>query len=175
MGSIPTIATMAIIYKKGDVLNSGEHVIVHGCNCFNTMGSGIAKQIKKRYPKAYTVDQVTKKGDRTKLGRFSHAIIDDHDVIIVNAYTQYRYGRDKVYVDYDALKTAMDRICLDMPPGIIAMPKIGCGLAGGDWDVVSEILESVSKKYNRTFHVYLCGPEWVEEEPEVSVNFFDYN
>ena len=173
MGSIPTFATMAIVYKKGDVLNSGERVIVHGCNCFNTMGSGMAKQIKAQYPEAYKVDQITTKGDRGKLGRFSHAVIDD--VIIVNAYTQYRYGRDKVYVDYDALKTVITRICMDIREGTIAMPKIGCGLAGGDWDIVSEILESVSNEYNRTFHVYLGGPEWVEEEPEVSPKFFDYS
>ena len=64
---------------------------------------------------------------------------------------------------------------MDIREGTIAMPKIGCGLAGGDWDVVSEILESVSEKYGRTFHVYLGGPEWVEEEPEVSSRFFDHS
>jgi O-acetyl-ADP-ribose deacetylase (regulator of RNase III) len=28
-------------------------VIVHGCNCFKTMGGGIAAQIKRVFPKAY--------------------------------------------------------------------------------------------------------------------------
>lgn len=30
-----------IVYKKGDVLNSGEKYIVHGCNCKNAMGAGL--------------------------------------------------------------------------------------------------------------------------------------
>lgn len=143
-----------IVYIKGDVLKSDERIIVHGCNCFNTMGSGIAKQIKKLFPNAYDEDQKTQKGDRTKLGRFSSALCADDSVVIVNAYTQYRYGRDKVHVNYDALRTAMSRICVDLPDVPIAMPKIGCGLAGGDWEKVSEILEEVASKYNRTFHVY---------------------
>ena len=49
-------------------------VIVHGCNCMCTMGAGIAKQIKQKFPEAYRVDCQTKKGDRSKLGTISYGM-----------------------------------------------------------------------------------------------------
>ena len=45
---------------KGNLLNSFEkdfNVILHGCNCFSTMGAGIAKQIAEKYPEAYRADK----------------------------------------------------------------------------------------------------------------------
>lgn len=49
--------------------------IIHGCNCFNTMGLGVAKSIRFAFPEAYTVDQKTKKGSREKLGKISYAAL----------------------------------------------------------------------------------------------------
>ena len=47
-------------HTKGNLIDLAEQgefdVIVHGCNCQNTMGSGIAKEIKERYPLAYRAD-----------------------------------------------------------------------------------------------------------------------
>ena len=55
---------------KGDLIQlakNGEFdVIIHGCNCFCTMGAGIAKTIKDIFPEAYKADLNTKKGDRSK-------------------------------------------------------------------------------------------------------------
>jgi len=52
---------------KGDLIAlalSGKFdVIVHGSNCFCTMGAGIAKTIKETFPAAYRADLATKKGD----------------------------------------------------------------------------------------------------------------
>jgi O-acetyl-ADP-ribose deacetylase (regulator of RNase III) len=139
-------------YRQGDVLNSGEKIVVHGCNCFNTMGSGIALQIKTQYPEAYEADCTTQKGDKNKLGTFTYAI--SNGVLIINAYTQYKYGRDKRYADYDAIETVIRKICQALPGQTIAMPRIGCGLAGGDWKIVSEIIERISEENNNTIHVY---------------------
>jgi O-acetyl-ADP-ribose deacetylase (regulator of RNase III) len=146
-----------LVYKKGDVLKSDEKLIVHGCNCFCTMGAGIARQIRERYQRAYKVDQDTLWGDKTKLGNFTFAeeLNDDGDVIfVVNAYTQYKYTRTDVDLDYDALRESITKICMTFPHNVIAMPKIGCGLAGGDWKKVSEILEKISDRCNKTFHIY---------------------
>ncbi len=155
-----------LVYIKGDVLASDERIIVHGCNCFNTMGSGIARQIREKYPEAWQIDQDTVKGDRSKLGDFTYVVGED-DRIIFNAYTQYRYGRDSdvVYLEYEALTQSIDRIFglvnaasswsesvdADCP---IAMPKIGCGLANGDWDVVSKVLSRLARIHRRDVHVY---------------------
>jgi len=127
------------------------------------MGSGIAKQIRAQYPEAYEADQETTKGDRGKLGRFTGIVDEENDVVIINAYTQYRYGRDPgtVYLDYDALERAITQVfglgsefvsLFGESP--IAMPKIGCGLANGDWERVSEILERLSERHGRDIHVY---------------------
>lgn len=142
-----------LVYKKGDVLNAGEAVIVHGCNCKNAMGAGIARQVRKQCPNAWRADQQTLWGDRTKLGTFTYGV-EASNMIVINAYTQYDYSRTKVVVDYPALEEAMKKICNHFPNEVLAMPKIGCGLAGGDWKIVSEILERVSTMYNRTFHIY---------------------
>lgn len=115
-------------------------VIVHGCNCMCTMGSGIAKSIRSNYPSAYEVDQKTIKGDRSKLGTISVVTLEN-DKVIINAYTQYGYGRDKVYVDYDAIRSCMREIKTKYAGKRIGLPKIGAGLAGGDWGIVSGIID----------------------------------
>ena len=51
-------------------------VIVHGCNCFCTMGAGIAKTIKQKFPAAYEADLQTVNGDKSKLGQISWANIE---------------------------------------------------------------------------------------------------
>lgn len=140
--------------KNDDLLNAVEPVIIHGCNCFNTMGAGVARQIAMKYPTAWVADQKTKKGDKSKLGRYSYATGNDGKIII-NAYTQFEYGRDKELIYYDALETVLHSICKDFDTTkYFAMPKIGCGLAGGDWDKVKSILKGVSTYYDKVFTVY---------------------
>lgn len=120
------------------------NVIVHGCNCFHTMGAGIAKQIKFNFPEAYQADCATKLGDRTKVGDFSYALVTRGDAMfyVVNAYTQFNYGRGKQYVEYDAVDRAFKGIAITFPGATIGYPAIGCGLAGGDWNIISKIIDT---------------------------------
>ena len=141
---------------KGDLLKLGMDgrfdVIVHGCNCFHTMGSGIALQIKKTFPYAFEVDKKTIKGDKKKLGTYSVASIkiNDNYLIILNAYTQYGYGGQNVNVDYTAIKNVFIKIAKDFNGLRIGFPKIGCGLAGGDWKKVSKIIDICLKGQDYT-------------------------
>lgn len=111
-------------------------VIIHGCNCFCKMAAGIAKTIQEEFPEAYAADMVTNKGDRNKLGDFSYATVSrgDHEITIINGYTQFHYQGDEVLVDYDALKRVFAKVKQQFPGKRICYPKIGAGLAGGDWD-----------------------------------------
>lgn len=131
---------MAITYKRGDLIRDAKDydVIVHGCNCFCTMGAGFALHIRKEFHEAYQVDQLTIKGDRDKLGTITYT--QNTKPIIINAYTQYDYGRKGLYVNYEAVQQCMKRIKLQFNGRRIAMPKIGCGLAGGDWETIESII-----------------------------------
>ena len=127
---------------KGDLIKLGRDgafdVIIHGCNCFCVMGGGIAKSIRANFPSAYEVDQMTQRGDRSKLGKISFTKINN--LIVVNAYTQYRYGTNKRHVDYDAVRDAFRYIKKRFTGKRIGYPRIGAGLAGGDWGVISKII-----------------------------------
>ena len=127
-------------YVEGDLVKTASDydVIVHGCNCFCTMGAGIAKTIKDKWPKVYDTDCKTSKGDANKLGRYTMS--DVGDVIVDNAYTQHHYAGYKP-VDYDAIQIVMSRIKIDFAGKKIGMPMIGAGLAGGSWSKIEGIIE----------------------------------
>lgn len=129
-------------------------VIVHGCNCFNTFGAGIAYQIKLLFPEAYATDLQTKKGDKSKLGTITTTTInrEDKTFIIVNAYTQYSFSNfnSPVAVDYDAVRNIFKIIANLFKEKRIGLPMIGAGLAGGDWKIISKIIEEELKNINYT-------------------------
>lgn len=141
---------MSIIEIQGDLLAAPVDVICHGCNCFHTMNSGVARAIREKYPEAYNVDRAhTKKGDTAKLGTFTKTAFSS--VTIYNLYAQWDYGRlqNKVYVEYDKLEKALEAMKQDLivnnryETSKIGMPRIGCGLAGGNWSVVKQIIKRV--------------------------------
>lgn len=129
---------------KGDLLKLADtgvfDVIVHGCNCWNTMGAGIALQIKRKYPAAWKVDQNTVKGNTNKLGTYTSAQIGN--LTIINAYTQYVPGYNDLQENYAAINTVMRRIAVDFQGKKIGLPLIGAGLAGGDWNIIQGIIEN---------------------------------
>ena len=134
---------------KGDLIELAKagdfDVIVHGCNCYCKMGSGVARAIRDAFPDAYKIDRLTKKGDKGKLGTITSArcwVTDDiEDVVtVVNAYTQYSYGTNKRHVDYDAVRSCFKEIKHYFAGWRIGFPAIGAGLGGGDWEIISKII-----------------------------------
>lgn len=139
---------------KGNLINFAEEglfdVIIHGCNCFCTMGAGIADEIRSRHPSAYTADCKTVKGDKSKLGTHSSTVVtlNNHEFTIINAYTQFGYGHDKRYADYCAIKDVMTKISKDFDGRKIGYPMIGAGKAGGDWGIISKLIDDAFSQKN---------------------------
>ena len=134
---------MPIEVLKGDLLEKIDefNVIVHGCNCFCTMGAGIALQIKKKFPQAYMADLDTVAGDKSKLGTYTKAM--HNQTTIINAYTQYD-TTNKVNVDYNAIREVFTKLNKHYSGSLVGIPKIGAGLAGGDWDKIYDIISEVT-------------------------------
>jgi O-acetyl-ADP-ribose deacetylase (regulator of RNase III) len=127
-------------YIKGDLIKDALQfdVITHGCNCFCNMGSGIAPQIKESFPEAWEKDKATIKGDRSKLGTITYTMKTKPTVI--NSYTQFGCNRQNINIDYDAVRGAMRCIKKLFSGKKIGMPKIGAGLARGDWEIIELII-----------------------------------
>jgi len=118
-------------------------VIVHGCNCQCVMGAGIAKTIKQTFPEAYKADLATLKGSRGKLGSISAATVTrgGRHITVVNGYTQFHWRGAGVLVDYDAVRAVMAEVKTRFGGSRFGYPKIGAGLAKGDWSVIAEIID----------------------------------
>ena len=145
--------------RSGDLIalaKAGEFdVIVHGCNCQCAMDAGIAKQIKAEFPAAYAADCATPKS-ADKLGQISTAQIDcnGHALTVVNAYTQVHWRGSGVLADYDAIRLAMRRIKTQFSGRRIAYPKIGAGLARGDWARIARIIDEELAGETHTLVLY---------------------
>jgi len=146
---------------KGDLITlalEGQFdVIIHGCNCFCTMGAGIARAIQDEFPEAYVADKVTVKGDRNKLGDFSFATVkrNEKEITIVNGYTQFHFHGKSVLVDYDAVQRLFKKVKLKYSGKKIGYPKIGAGLAGGDWERISQIIDQELAGENHSLVIYV--------------------
>jgi O-acetyl-ADP-ribose deacetylase (regulator of RNase III) len=142
-----------IKYVKGDLIqafkNGDVDVIAHQANCFHTFGSGIARQISYELPEAYYADLDTEYGSYNKLGTVSRVMINNG--FVFNLYGQHGFGKDGCNTIYAALNGCLINLEKDVKfiemikegSVQVAMPKIGCGLGGGDWGVVSTMIEEV--------------------------------
>ena len=127
-----------INYVKGNVLRAPQKVIAHGCNAQGKMGAGVALAIRKKFPEAYQTYMSAYKEQSLVVGNVIFAI--SNYKTIANCIIQEFYGRDgALYLDYAALRKCMS-VLNDLHCGI-AMPRIGCNLAGGDWELVATIIE----------------------------------
>lgn len=136
-----------IKHMKGDLLTLAEQghfdVIVHGCNCQNTMGSGIARQIRERYPEAYDIDTNAAKLKLNEVGNYSSVWVGYEGLFcIVNAYTQNHYlPRGIDHFDYDAFKEILEKLAVEFPACSYGFPYIGMSLAGGNKIRIMNILD----------------------------------
>lgn len=132
-----------LVHTKGNLLDLAEagefDIVVQGCNCFNTMGGGIAREIRERYPMAALVDNETLKGDYNKLGNYTTAFTGKF--LIVNAYTQYDMSRGTDVFEYTAFQMILEKLTYAYPGKRIGLPYIGMGLAGGDRDTIIPMIE----------------------------------
>src|SRR5574343_550574 len=115
----------------GNLVDVMDGIIVHGCNAQGKMNSGVAKDIRARFPKAYLEYMDAYKANGLALGDVIYYRSNDN-LVIANAVTQIYYGFDgKKYVDYKAVEkcfTKINKYALDNGYSKVSFPMIGCGL-----------------------------------------------
>lgn len=124
-------------------------VIAHGCNCQKNFGAGIALTIKRAYPLAYQTDLDTP----SPMGDIS--VCKEYESCdIVNAYTQFYpgkggHGKDSKHHRYASIGSTMAKINLLYRNKHVALPLLGCGLAGLKWSKVRKLIKSELKDVSK--------------------------
>lgn len=161
---------MTTTIVAGDLLASDCNILIHQANCQNVMKSGIAKSLSQMYPDILKTDRdfLPPPRDKNRLGTFSIHHEYKKNIRIYNLYGQFNYGKG-LQTDYISFEFALEGIFKNIHEFIVSyilengvapyikigMPyKIACKRAGGDWEIVSKMIEDISNKYGLPVHLY---------------------
>lgn len=135
---------MVINYVKGDATRpegKGKKIISHICNDIGAWGAGFVLAISKRWNEPEIAYRSLK---QYILGDVQFVFVDEH-IIVANMIAQHdtNWFAGIPPIRYDALRTTLKKvnqkaIILD---ATIHMPRIGCGLAGGQWEEIEKIIK----------------------------------
>lgn len=142
---------------EGNLFNSKANIICHQTNCQGVMKSGVALEVKQRYPNVFNSYRKDYEDGLLKLGYVNFAFIGDKssDQIIANMCGQDVYGYDNgIYTDYDKLQDCFDtvvnyiKISYDVKPTVAFPYLMSCHRGGGDWNIVSKMIEDTFKDFD---------------------------
>lgn len=140
-------------YVKGDLFRADEEILAHGCNCKGGFGSGVAAGMAHNHRKAR--DQYLSKHNNEGWTLGDVQFVNSGRKWIANCATQEAYlPRGVQHADYDAIRICMLKVkdFAQKNSLRIAIPKIGAGLAGGDWNIIETILKEVFSDYDITVY-----------------------
>lgn len=167
---------MIVEHIKGDIFeyfsSDKFRAMAHGCNCHGTMGAGVAYGVATKYPEARIVDRLQFESRSASLG--SHHDVLGHftsaetrDGMIYNLYTQFHPGRVKCDIQehlYNHIRkvfrTLENTYRLEEDTAFVdttfrqyvsaarplLIPKIGAGIAGGDWREIENIINNTASR-----------------------------
>ena len=164
----PLAKSAQIHYIKGDatkpLITEGEYSVI--CHCCNTLGAGAAGfvlALSKRFPKVkeHYLSLIKSIKPDERLGKVGF-VKTNKNIVVANILGQdriYRSADGKIPLNYEALREGFKNVYdkfIDYKniPFTIHMPRIGCGLAGGKWEIVEDIIKDEFTKKGVEVYVY---------------------
>jgi O-acetyl-ADP-ribose deacetylase (regulator of RNase III) len=143
-----------IRYVTGDATRpsgDGLRAIVHCCNNFGAWGAGFVVALSKVYPEAERSyrewdKRFRDRGETLPLGGVQMVPVGD-DVFVFNVVGQEGVGTRKGQppIRYEAIRAGLATVrgMLEGTPSMtVHMPRMGAGLAGGDWLIIERIVHT---------------------------------
>jgi O-acetyl-ADP-ribose deacetylase (regulator of RNase III) len=148
-----------IYFRIGDILKQDAQALVNTVNCVGVMGRGIALQFKKAFPANFKAYESACKIDEVKPG--SMFIYDTGSMYnpryIINFPTKRHWkGKSRM----EDVKAGLHALAEDIKRyniSSIAIPPLGCGLGGLDWNEVRQEIISVLSDVGADIYVFEPG------------------
>jgi len=132
-----------IMYKTGDLFTEDVEAIINTVNCVGVMGAGLALQFKNRYPDNYKAYKEACKRNEVVPGKmFVYSLDGDNTPKYIVNFPTKRHWKNPSYLE-DIETGLEDLVQVIQQRGIksIAVPALGAGLGGLDWNEVREQIE----------------------------------
>jgi O-acetyl-ADP-ribose deacetylase (regulator of RNase III) len=143
-----------ITYTTGDIFTSDMQVLVNPVNTVGVMSKGLAKQFKKRFPAMFTEYKIACDNGSLAIGKLHLIRTDDKWVMNFPTKAHWR-AKSKIKYIETGLKQFVE-IYEEEQIESIALPMLGCGFGGLDWDLqVKPVMEDYLSNLDIQIEIYV--------------------
>jgi O-acetyl-ADP-ribose deacetylase (regulator of RNase III) len=149
-------------YVKGDILESPAYALVNPVNCRGTMGKGLAAQFKNAYPSMFEDYKEACSFGELKIGKLHLSYQRKH--LIINFPTKIRWDEPSKLEYIKIGLVELRRYIMQLKIASIAIPALGCGLGGLQWEDVKPLIEEELASPNCFVSPVNEVPRWLNGE-----------
>ena len=141
---------MTIIYTDGDILMDPAEAIVIPVNTVGVPGAGLAKAWAKKDPDAAGVYQALCEKGLVTIGEINIVIHGDSRWIMFPTKEHWKHPSRLEWIE---------KGLIDLQPQVtglesMAVPALGCGLGGLEWNHVRQLLEKYLTPLSASITIY---------------------
>jgi len=146
-----------IQYKTGNLLDSEAEALVNTVNTVGVMGKGIALQFKNMFPNNFKLYANACKNKEVKVGKL---LVNEEEAlltgkkIIINFPTKTNWRLPSEYQYIESGLSELVKVIKEKNIKSIAIPPLGSGNGGLDWNRVKHILENYLSNLNCEIFIY---------------------
>lgn len=130
-----------INFVKGDIFTADVEALVNPVNCVGVMGAGLAKQFKCRYPYNYILYREACKQKVLKLGTVHYVFVSTNKPqYVINFPTKHHWRENSTLKNIESGLEALVLTIKSREIRSIAIPRLGCGLGGLNWEEVKPLI-----------------------------------
>jgi len=159
-----------ISIKSGNILESKADAIVNTVNTKGVMGKGIALQFKEVFPMMFVDYKKACRSGIVMIGKMyvwhNNAIFGPKYIINFPTKNDWKNPSRMEYIEKGLVD--LEKTIVELGISSIAIPPLGCGNGGLDWNIVkSKIIHSLSKFNNLNIEIYepSGAPEIISKAP----------
>ena len=132
-----------IEYVTGNMFDADVESLVNPVNCVGVMGRGLALQFKNLYPDNFKFYKTACNKANVVVGRMFifETKLDKNPKYIINFPTKDQWRNNSLYSYISSGLIDLKYVVQKLDINSIAIPPIGCGLGGLDWNIVRSNIE----------------------------------
>lgn len=160
-----------IQYVNGNLLQADVEALINTVNCVGIMGKGIALQFKQAFPANFDAYAKACQQQQVQVGEMhvfnTGAILNPRFIINFPTKKHWRSKSELNFIELGLID--LKKIIQEYRIQSVAIPPLGCGNGGLDWDIVKPIIESTLGDLTNV-EIYVYAPTGTPASDQMPIN-----